>query len=261
MFRRWLNRNIFFLQAEFNNVKQFVIDYASNELIYEFKINDSISMFVDLTSKNYNHFHQIKRKDVKAVMTFTNAINKSRYDQAHRVMKLTSEFLIYLRFHQSYTILDLFNRKLFNQRVGSFKILKTVDNNQIYRFQLFSIMRIHSVIFITQLKLITFDSDSYGREISDLLSMINKYINIDVSSYEIERLLNKRVIRNKSYYLIKWKNFGHEHNVWYLIDNLSDIKNLISEFEIIASRRFTRSIHQSTLSIFIIWISFRRIAD
>ena len=62
-------------------------------------------------------------------MTFANAINKSRYDQAYRVMKLISKFLIYLRFHQDYTILDLFNKKLFNQRVNSFKILKTIDNN------------------------------------------------------------------------------------------------------------------------------------
>ena len=44
-------------------------------------------------------------------------------------MKLASESLIYLRFYQDYTILDLFNKKLFNQRVDSFKILKTIDNN------------------------------------------------------------------------------------------------------------------------------------
>ena len=160
-------------------------------------------MLVDLISENYNRFRQIKRENVEAIMTFANAINKFRYDQAHRVMKLTSESLIYLRFHQDYTIFGLFNKKLFNQRVGFFKILKTVGNNQIYCLQLFLIMRIHSVIFIAQLKSVTSDLNSYDKEISDLFSMINEYINIDVLSYEIERLLNKRVIRNKSYYLIK----------------------------------------------------------
>ena len=136
-------------------------------------------------------------------MTFANAISKSRYDQAHHVMKLASESLIYLRLHQDYTIFDLFNKKLFNQRVDFFKILKTVDNNQIYRLQLLLIMKIHSMIFIAQLKSVTFDLNSYDRKISDFFLMINKYINIDVSSYEVKRLLNKRVIRNKSYYLIK----------------------------------------------------------
>ena len=81
-------------------------------------------------------------------MTFANAINKFRYDQAHCVMKLTLKFLIYLRFYQNYIILDLFNKKLFNQRVDSFKIIETIDNNQIYRFQLLFIIKIHSMIFL-----------------------------------------------------------------------------------------------------------------
>ena len=89
-------------------------------------------MLIDLISKNYNCFRQIKRENVETVMTFANAFNKARYNQSYHVMKLTSKFLIYLRLHQDYTILNLFNRKLFNQRVESFKILKTVDNNQIY---------------------------------------------------------------------------------------------------------------------------------
>ena len=118
-------------------------------------------------------------------------------------MKLTLKFLIYLRLHQNYTIFDLFNRKLFNQRVDSFKILKTVDNNQIYRLQLSSIMKIHLMIFITQLKSATSDSNSYNKKINDFFSMINEYVDTNTFSYEIKRLLNKRVIRNKSYYLIK----------------------------------------------------------
>ena len=136
-------------------------------------------------------------------MTFANAFNKTYYDQLHHVMKLTSKSLIYLCFHQDYTILDLFNKKLFNQRVDFFKILKTIDNNQIYLLQLFSIMRIHSMIFIAQLKSITFDSNLYDKEISDPFLIINEYINTDAFSYEIKRLLNKRIIKNKSYYLIK----------------------------------------------------------
>ena len=148
-------------------------------------------------------------------------------------------------------IFDWFNKKLFNQRVDFFKILKTVDNNQTYRLQLFFIMKIYLMIFIVQLKSITFNSNSYNKEISDSFSMINDYVDTNASSYEIKRLLNKRIIRNKSYYLIKWKNFDHEHNVWYLIDNLNDVKNFIIEFKIIVSRRFIRSIRQS-FSIFII---------
>ena len=136
-------------------------------------------------------------------MIFANTINKSRYDQTYCVMKLILKFLIYLCFHQDYIIFDLFNKKLFNQRVSLFKILKTIDNNQVYRFQLLFIIKTYSIIFITQLKSIISDLNSYDREISELFSMINEYININISSYEIKRLLNKRVIKNKSYYWIK----------------------------------------------------------
>ena len=117
-------------------------------------------------------------------------------------MKLTLKFFIYLYFHQNYTIFNLFNKKLFNQRVEFFKILKTIDNNQIYRLQLFFIMKIYLIIFIAQLKLIISDLNSYNRKISNFSSIINEYININILLYKIKRLLNKRVIKNKLYYLI-----------------------------------------------------------
>lgn len=79
----------------------FNIEYASNELAYNFKINDVVDIFVDFSTKNYNRFRQIKCEDVKVIMTFANAINKIRYNQAHRVMGkyITSKFMIYLRLH------------------------------------------------------------------------------------------------------------------------------------------------------------------
>ena len=163
-------------------------------------------MLVDLTSQNYNRFRQIKRKNVKIVMTFANAVNKTRYNKTHRIMKLTSKSMIYLRLHQNYIISNLFNKKLFNQRIDSFKILKTISNNQTYRLKLSSIIKIHLVVFIAQLKSITFsllNSDSYDKRTTDPSSVINEYVNIDAPFYEIERLLNKRIIKGKPYYLIK----------------------------------------------------------
>lgn len=90
--------------------------YASNELAYEFKINDVVDLLVDLFSKNYDRLKLIKCEDVEAIMTFANAISKIRYDQAHRAMRerITLEFIIYLRLHQDYTISSLTNKKLSN---------------------------------------------------------------------------------------------------------------------------------------------------
>ena len=163
-------------------------------------------MLVNLISQNYNRLRQIKQKDAKIVITFINVVNKIRYNKTHRIMKLTSKFMIYLRLHQNYIISNLFNRKFFNQRVDSFKILKTISNNQTYRLKLSSIMKIHLVVFIAQLEPVTFfllNSDSYDRRVIDFSFVINEYININAFFYEIERLLNKHIIKGKSYYLMK----------------------------------------------------------
>ena len=141
-----------YLQAESNNVKQFTIDYASNELMYDFKINDFVSMLADLLSKNYDKLRQIKFENVEVAMIFASAISKKRYDNKHKTLDsmIKSKFMMYLRLHQSYTIVDLSNKKLFNQRVDSFKIIEAVDKfRQIWRLKLFFIMKIYSVIFIT----------------------------------------------------------------------------------------------------------------
>ena len=139
--------------------------------------------------------------------------------------------------------------------------MKTISNNQTYRLKLSSIIKIHFVVFIAQFESATFfllNSDSYDRRVIDFSQMINEYVNIDAFFYEIERLLNKRIIKNKSYYLMKWKNFDNEHNVWYFIDNLQNAADFITKYEIIAFRRFIRK--KIRLSIFIVRVSQRQIA-
>ena len=53
--------------------------------------------------------------------------------------------------------------------------------------------------------------------------------NDEGKEYEIEKLINKRVSRNgkDTRYLVKWKNYGNEHNVWYSAKDLSKAQELI----------------------------------
>ena len=230
-----------YLQIESNNVKHFFIDFASNELIYDFKINDVTNMFNDLSSKNYNRLKFIKREEIESIMTFVNVISKTRYDLHHKIINnvIEIDFMIYLRFHQNYIISNLFNKKLFNQRVKSFKMLKTIDKvKQIYRLKLFSIMKIHSVIFITQLKSATSDIDFYERIVDKNSSSIKKEnFHSKTFHYEIKRLLNKRMSRNQSQYLVKWLNYDNEHNVWSFFRILNNADELITNCEIKQKKR------------------------
>lgn len=43
----------------------------------------------------------------------------------------------------------------------------------------------------------------------------------------VEKVLDKRMVRGKVEYLLKWRGFGKEENVWETVDNLK----LFTEFE------------------------------
>ena len=139
-----------YLQNENNNVIYVIIDFVLNELTYEFKINDKLNMLTNLSSKNFDRLRLIKKK-IETVMIFINAINKTRYNAHHKTIILTIkiDFLIYLRLHQKHIISNLINKKLFNQKIDFFKILKVIKRfKQIYRLKLSSIIKIHSIMSI-----------------------------------------------------------------------------------------------------------------
>ena len=144
-----------------NNVVNAIIDYAFNELVYEFRVNDTFNLLKDLSTKNYDRLRQIKRDSTKEIIVFVNVMHKLRYDFAHKNVKLTINDYAFLRLHVDYIICELSNKKFNQQRVDFFKILKKIDI-LIYRLKLSLVMQIHFVVFITQLKLVsTFDNDSY----------------------------------------------------------------------------------------------------
>ena len=164
-------------------------------------------MLFDLSSENFNRLRQIKRKEIESAMIFVNAINKTRYDLHHKVINdvFKSDFMIYLRLHQDYTISNLTNKKLSNQKIDFFKILKLIDKSkQTYRLKLSSIMKIHSIIFIAQLKSTTSKSNSYNKHVENNSSSIEKKnSHSETSLYEIKRLFDKRISKNQFQYLMK----------------------------------------------------------
>lgn len=144
---------------------------------------------------------------------------------------------MYLRLHQNYTILDLINHKLSNQRMKFFTILQKIDKLA-FRLQLSSMIRIHSMISIAQLELVVLDIDSYERTLDMKSSSIKKVnSNQEALFYKLERIFVKRIARDQIYYLIKWKRYDNEHNVWYSMRVLNEVKNLIANYEIRESKQ------------------------
>ena len=61
--------------------------------------------------------------------------------------------------------------------------------------------------------------------------------------YEIERLLNKRVLKKgrglSTQYLVRWLGYGPEFDEWYNIKDLTSVQELVDEYEQEAQRLST----------------------
>ena len=227
-----------YIQFTINNSPSSVTDIAPNKLCYGFRVNDAIIMLLadpsDLSEKAFRKLRLAKREEADNVMIFASIIMKARYDLKHLNVNLKEGDEVFLRLHNEYSIPGLSNRKLSQQRVGPFKVLAKVDRLT-YRLQLSSVMKIHSVISVAQLKpstaIVAEISDSYERRINiEPPPMFNE--GDEVEEGELERIKGKRPERNeRSEYLIKWKDWGNEHNVWYSIDDLPKAMNLVNDYE------------------------------
>ena len=150
--------------------------------------------------------------------------------------------MIYLQLFHRYIISDLINQKFLNQWVELFCILKCITY-LVYQLKLSSMMQIHSVISIVQLKsAVSSDLNLYNWQsnVNSLFIENDVFINNNIiktaSSYKIKRLLDKHIRHHKHgwliiKYLIKWKNYNHSHNIWYDIWDLVETKKLIMNYK------------------------------
>lgn len=193
-------------------------------------------MLGDLPPEDYSRLRLIKREEAESSMAFASALSKARYDLHHKAISdaITAGSMVYLRLHQGYTIPGLANKKLSNQRVGPFKVLEAVGSSkQAYRLELPPIMKIHPVASIAQLEPATPGPDPYGRTTDYHPPPVEEEDDPlrEAPHYEVERLLDKRISRNQPQYLVKWKGYGNEHNVWYPLRALDDADELVAEYE------------------------------
>jgi len=49
--------------------------------------------------------------------------------------------------------------------------------------------------------------------------------------FEVEKILNKRTIRGKKKFLVRWKDYTVEEDTWESRKNLENAKELVEEFK------------------------------
>ena len=174
---------------------------SPNKILYNFNVRDTLELLTlaELLSKDFSRLRQLKREVTENSIVFANIIAKAYYDDSHKNLSVSRESSIYLRLHYEYKISKVKNYKLHNQRVDLFKILDKVKR-LIYRLDLSSLIKIHPVISVAQLEPARSTPDPYKRAQQPPQPVKEDGL---TNLYEIEILLDKRVSRGKTQYLIK----------------------------------------------------------
>ena len=115
-------------------------------------------------------------------------------------------------------------QKLTERYVGPYAIEEVVSSNAV-KLQLPSLMRIHLVVNMSQIVW-------YKEQVKGQKKEEGKPIEVEgVEEWEVEKILNKRKIREQEKYLVRWKEFTTEEDTWERKEDLKNAGEVLEEFE------------------------------
>ena len=115
-------------------------------------------------------------------------------------------------------------KKLTERYVGPYAIEEVVSSNAV-KLQLPSSMRIHPVVNVSRIV-------RYKKQVKVQKKEEGKPVEVvGVEEWEVEKILNKKKTRGVTRYLVWWKGFTAEGDMWEREENLKNAEELIKEFE------------------------------
>jgi len=114
--------------------------------------------------------------------------------------------------------------KLTERFMGPYRIKKIVSSNAI-ELELPSTVKIHLVVNVSRIH--RYVGQVEGQRKEQPLPVIIK----GEEEWEVKRILNKRRVRGKDKYLVRWKGFTAESDTWKGRENLENAKEAVEEFE------------------------------
>ena len=93
------------------------------------------------------------------------------------------------------------------------------------KLQLLTLMRIHLVVNISWIV-------QYREQVGGQKKEEGKPIEVGrTKEWEVEKILNKRKIRGVEKYLVRWKGFTAEYDIWKKGENLEYTKKVLEKFK------------------------------
>jgi len=114
--------------------------------------------------------------------------------------------------------------KLTERFVGLYKVKEIISSNAV-KLELPSIVKIDPVVNVSRVR--RYVGQVKGQRKEQLAPVIIE----GEEEWEVERILNKRKVRGKEKYLVRWKGFTVESDIWEERENLENAKEAIEEFE------------------------------
>jgi len=116
------------------------------------------------------------------------------------------------------------SEKLTEHFVGPYKVKGIISSNAI-ELELPKSIRIHPVVNISRVRL-------YKPQVKGQKKTLPKLVIIEgEEEFEVEKIINKRTVREKKKFLVRWKGYTAEEGTWENRENLENAKELVEEFE------------------------------
>jgi len=119
-------------------------------------------------------------------------------------------------------------KKLTPRFTGPYTIVKVISP-VVYKLNLPETMKIHPVFHVSLLKPYQPSPDEFARPIPPPAIVES---DTGQEEYEVEAILDKRIIRKKTQYLVKWVGYPLHDATWEPVRNLSNAPEIIKEFEL-----------------------------
>ena len=116
------------------------------------------------------------------------------------------------------------SEKLTEHFVDPYKVKGIVSSNAI-ELELPKSIKIHPIVNISKVQL-------YKPQVEGQKKIPPKPLIIkEQEKFKVEEILNKRTIRGKKKFLVRWKGYTAEKDTWKNRENLENTKELVEEFE------------------------------
>jgi len=116
------------------------------------------------------------------------------------------------------------SEKLTKRFVGPYKIKGIISSNAI-ELDLPKSIKIHPVVNVSRVRL-------YTSQVKRQKKVPPKPVIIKgEEEFEVEKIINKRIVQGKEKFLVQWKGYTAEADTWESRENLENVRELVEEFE------------------------------